>query len=280
MIRIHSLAIVAALATFSVTAHADGPKGKDKSAEKPKDLDKGDKDKGDKDKGDKDKGDKDKAEKGKWEKLGERTVDGKIDKDTIMVGREDGVFDSIRVKVEGSAVEIFDIKVFFANGTTYEPKTKLVFGKDTWSRVFDLPGDKRVIRKVEMKYGNLPGGGKGRVELWGHEVVEAEQGWEKLGERAVNGKMDKDTIPVGAKDGTFTSIRLKVEGSAAEIFDIKVHFGNGTFYEPKMKLVFGKDAWTRVIDLPGDKRIVTKVERKYGNLAGGGKARVELWGKH
>jgi hypothetical protein len=33
--------------------------------------------------------------------------------------------------------------------------------------VIDLPGGARVIRRVEFRYGNLPGGGRARVELWG-----------------------------------------------------------------------------------------------------------------
>ena len=266
MIRFRSLALIAALSTVALAAHADGPK-KDKSAEKAKDKDKPAD------------APSDKVEKGKWEKLGERSVEGKLDKDTILVGREDGIFDSIRVKVEGSALEMFDIKLTFGNGETFEPKTKLVFGKDSWTRVIDLPGEKRIIRKVELKYGNLPGGGKARVEFWGHEVEEAQQGWEKLGQRQVDGKVDKDTIPVGIKDGVFTAIRVKVEGSALEMFDIKLTFGNGQTFEPKTKLIFAKDSWTRVIDLPGEKRVITKVELKYGNLPGGGKARVEFWGK-
>ncbi len=33
--------------------------------------------------------------------------------------------------------------------------------------VIDLPGDKRVIKRVEFKYTDLPGGGDAQVELWG-----------------------------------------------------------------------------------------------------------------
>jgi hypothetical protein len=32
--------------------------------------------------------------------------------------------------------------------------------------VIDLPGDARVIRSVEFRYGNLPGGGRAKAELW------------------------------------------------------------------------------------------------------------------
>jgi hypothetical protein len=41
-----------------------------------------------------------------------------------------------------------------------------VFGQGSWSRDIDLPGGDRAIRKVEFRYGNLPGGGKAQLELW------------------------------------------------------------------------------------------------------------------
>jgi hypothetical protein len=102
-----------------------------------------------------------------WEKLGERTVNGKMDRDVIDVGADDGTFTAIRVKVEGSSLLMHEIRVVFLNGETFEPKTRLYFSKNSQSRIIDLPGNKRVIKRVEFKYGNLPGGGNANVELWG-----------------------------------------------------------------------------------------------------------------
>ncbi len=103
----------------------------------------------------------------RWEKLGERHVDAKADKDVIHVGRDDGAFTAIQIQVDGSALAMFEIKVVFGNGETFEPNTRVVFSKDSRSRVIDLPGNKRVIKRVEFKYRDLPGGGKAKVELWG-----------------------------------------------------------------------------------------------------------------
>ena len=101
-----------------------------------------------------------------WDKLGERMVDGKGDKDTIAVGRGDGRFSAIQLKVEQSALELLDVVVTFGDGSTFSPPTRLVFGNGTTSRVIDLPGDKRVIKKVDFKYANLPKGGRAQIELW------------------------------------------------------------------------------------------------------------------
>jgi hypothetical protein len=101
-----------------------------------------------------------------WEKLGERTVNGKADHDTIMVGKAEGRFKAIQIKVEHSALEMFDVRVTFGDDTTFSPPTRLVFHNGDISKVIDLPGDKRIIKKVDFNYGNLPGGGNAQVELW------------------------------------------------------------------------------------------------------------------
>ncbi len=102
----------------------------------------------------------------RWEKLGQRMVDGKMDRDTIPVGREDGRFKTLQLKVEGSSLEMYDIVITFGDGSSFSPPTRLQFGNGTASRDIDLPGDKRGIKKVELKYGNLPGGGRAQVEVW------------------------------------------------------------------------------------------------------------------
>ena len=58
--------------------------------------------------------------------------------------------------------------VVFGDGTSFSPDTRLTFGQGSWSRDIDLPGGNRVIKRVEFRYGNLPGGGRAQLELWGH----------------------------------------------------------------------------------------------------------------
>jgi hypothetical protein len=98
--------------------------------------------------------------------LGERTVNGGLDHDAIHVGRADGQFHEILIVVERAPVEIFDLVVTFGNGERFEPRTRLVFGRDTTSRNIDLPGGARFIRRVDFRYGNLVAGAQAKVELW------------------------------------------------------------------------------------------------------------------
>ncbi len=101
-----------------------------------------------------------------WKKLGERTVHGVMDHDTMPVGADDGVFRRVRFVVEGSALEMYNIVITFGDGSSFSPPTRLVFDRQSMSREIDLPGDRRVIRRIDLRYGNLPGGGRARVEAW------------------------------------------------------------------------------------------------------------------
>lgn len=116
---------------------------------------------------DDDKSDRKFDKRSDWDKLGERWVEGRVDRDTIKVGKGDGTFVALAVVVEHSALEMFDMVITFGDGSQYSPPTRMVFGQGTTSRVIDLPGDARWVKSVEFRYGNLPGGGKAQVELWG-----------------------------------------------------------------------------------------------------------------
>lgn len=104
-------------------------------------------------------------------------------------------------------------------------------------------------------------------------------GYYFLGERWVNGGADHDAIHVGRRDGRFGSLMIVVENAPVEVFDMVVTFGDGQRWEPNMRFVFGPDSTSRMIDLPGGARIIRRVDFRYGNLAGGGQAKVELWGR-
>ena len=103
---------------------------------------------------------------GEWRKLGERWVDGTHDRDVIWVGGRDGGYRRIMIVVEHSALEMYDVTVHFADGSSFSPATRHVFAANTRSHVIDLPGTRRDIHSVEFRYGNLPGGGRAEAELW------------------------------------------------------------------------------------------------------------------
>lgn len=103
---------------------------------------------------------------GDWVMLGERWVEGTHDRDIIQVGAREGRFRRIMIVVEHSPLEMYDVVVYFHDGTAFEPRTRHIFAAETRSHVIDLPGDRRIITRVEFRYGNLPGGGRAHAQLW------------------------------------------------------------------------------------------------------------------
>ncbi|MCA8920306.1 MAG: hypothetical protein KDD82_00780, partial [Planctomycetes bacterium] len=119
-------------------------------------------------------------------------------------------------------------------------------------------------------------------------TAQADPGWEKLGERAVDFGADRDTILVTAAEGRFRKIRLHVRDRAITIADLKVHFGNGETQDVTVRAAIPKDGSTREIDLDGGARVIKKVTLVYSTAGaprpgrrkgrGAGKAQVALWG--
>ncbi len=225
-----------------------------------------------------------------WALLGIQYVDGKKDKDTYVVGRKAGKFDRLTVVVKDSDVEMIDFVVVFENGEKFDPKLKHRFRENERTRSIDLPGNDRYIKQINVKYANLPGGGKARVEIYAKDTRNAAppavagpdwvaKGWTRLGAQSVEGRRDRDIYNVGRKVGRLDVLVVVVKGSDLEMQDFIVHFEDGTSWEPKTKHFFKEGSWSKQIDLPGRDRWIKNIEMKYANLPGGGKATVEIYGK-
>ncbi|MGE0404038.1 MAG: hypothetical protein AB7T06_45445 [Kofleriaceae bacterium] len=227
-----------------------------------------------------------------WTLLGSRDVDGRVDRDRIQVGRYEGRFSKLTIVVRDSDLELIDFGVKFARGPEWKPNVAHYFRENQRTHVIDFPGDERVIKYIDFKYRNLPGGGKARIEVWAwktdgtsaqsNQPMWDQNGWTMLGEQKVGGgrRGDRDRIRVGRDEGRFRQLTIVVLDSDIELYDVKVKFGRGPMFDPRIKsAVFREGTRTRVIDLPGDRRVIRSIEFAYRNLPGGGKARVQVWGK-
>lgn len=105
-----------------------------------------------------------------WVNLGSRTVNLIYDHDTIWVGAGAGLYSTIRIHVTGNTVFLKDLHVTFSNGTSYDVPIRFLFLPGTSSRNIDLPGVVRHIRRVDMTYNKLPGGGTAVVTLQGYKL--------------------------------------------------------------------------------------------------------------
>jgi hypothetical protein len=108
------------------------------------------------------------AEGPRWELLGRREVDFKGDRDRIDVGKREGKFSQLQIRVDGAPVEIRNMKVTFGNDETFSPGLKHRFDEQSRSRVIDLPGERRVIKRIDFNYSSPNRrAGKATVAVYG-----------------------------------------------------------------------------------------------------------------
>ncbi|MBL4848571.1 MAG: hypothetical protein JKY65_23870 [Planctomycetes bacterium] len=239
------------------------------------------------------------AKKIEWVKLGTRKVNFVADKDTIPVTITEGIFKRIKLHIADNALTLTDLKIHFANGQTHDVVVKKHFAANTWTRVIDLPGAARVIKKITVRYRSKLKLRKGRATLhvFGAKVVSgaaakavpkpkpAAGKWVTLGSRKVNWRVARGEILVTAAQGVFTKLRFHVTGNKIHVLKVRVVYGNGADTELAPNASIAADGTSPTFDLPGNKRIVKKVVLWYrtpGKRRARSKPRptVTLQGKH
>lgn len=91
----------------------------------------------------------------------------------------------------------------------------------------------------------------------------AEREWDYLGEANVDGQVDHDNIRVTAAEGRFRAIRMRVENAPIRFHRVVVHYGDGKSQPIMIRTRINPGRETRVIDLPGDRRVIQSVEFWY-----------------
>ena len=103
-----------------------------------------------------------------WHKIGEVKASFKMENESISVLGKDA-FKAIKLKVTDAPINIENIQVFYENGDpeNISVKNELKSGSET--RVIDLKGGTRELKKVVFTYKTLPNAknDKAHVELYG-----------------------------------------------------------------------------------------------------------------
>ena len=189
---------------------------------------------------------------------------GAVQRDVIDVGGREGQFVGLRMEARQSDVEVIDLKVVYGNGSGEDIRVRQTFKAGTSSRVLDLAGNKRAIRQIIVTY--VPRGPAKLVFFGVEGAAAAGRDWERLGCKGVNFLVDRDTIEVGRKDGSFRRIKLRVRHAPVEFFDIRVIFGNGQRQDIRVRQVVDAGGESRAIDLAGESRGIQRVDLLYRSI--------------
>jgi hypothetical protein len=223
-----------------------------------------------------------------WELLGTRKVSLAKETDVIDVTRRDGRINALRIEVEDGPLEMYNIRIEFANGENFSPETRITFGENDRTRVIDLPGNARSIERIVFRYKGPLRLGAATVRVYGRQVEEGrskrppnQDGWTHIGAREVDFRSDRDVIQVEGRR-RFNTILLAVEGADVEITNVRVNFANGEHFDPEVRLLFEENSRSRFIDLPGEARDIRNIQFRYNTIRRGAvnhKAIVHVYGK-
>ena len=102
-----------------------------------------------------------------------------------------------------------------------------------------------------------------------------------MGEKKVGFGVDHDVIHFGNWKDDVRQIKLKITDGPLKMFDMKVHFDNGGVQDIQLRNRFAQGSESRVIDLDGGLRHLSKIEFWY-EIRGfaRGRSRVAVWGRN
>lgn len=105
--------------------------------------------------------------------------------------------------------------------------------------------------------------------------------WFYLGDKSVGFSNDHDALNFGNWKDDVRQIKLKVTDGPLKMTRMLIHFDNGSTQEVALRFRFAQGSESRVIDMDGGLRHLTKIEFWYetkGFLRG--KSRVAVWGRN
>jgi len=104
----------------------------------------------------------------RWEHLGSRSVMLARDRDAIVVGMIEGHFRELQIVVRNNGVFFNEMTVIYSNGGNDSIPLRTLIPAGGRSRLIDLRGGDRFIRRIEFSYRSVPNGrGRALVEVYG-----------------------------------------------------------------------------------------------------------------
>lgn len=104
--------------------------------------------------------------------------------------------------------------------------------------------------------------------------------WQKLGEKVVNHRIERDVVNVNAGDGAFRQLRFVVRKGSLNMYKCIVYFENGGLQDVGLRYTFTPGSNSRIIDLQGTVRHIDRISFWYNTRNNSGnKAVLVVWGK-
>lgn len=226
-----------------------------------------------------------------WVLFGSQTVGFGVDRDVIRIGRDLGRFQKIALKVSRNDILLREIVINYEGrgGPTSERITvNAEIQSGAVTRPIDIKDGR--IGSIELVYQSRPGfRGQAVVEVYGEHAPSwiGEKGagrgqWVLLGaQRAERFKPDRDVFQVGRALGAFRQLKVRAQGHAIELRQMRITYGNGQSEDVPVPRQLSGGQETPPIDLKGRERYIETIELTYRTKFNfKGEATVEVYGLH
>lgn len=105
---------------------------------------------------------------GDWVFLADKKVGFGADHDVIHFGNWKDDVRQLKLKITDGPLKMYSMKIHFDNGTTQDIELRMRFAQGSESRVIDLEGGLRHLKKIEFTYETKRFvRGRSRVAVWG-----------------------------------------------------------------------------------------------------------------
>ena len=105
--------------------------------------------------------------------------------------------------------------------------------------------------------------------------------WFFLGDKKVGFGVDHDVIHFGNWRDDVRQVKVKVTEGPLKMFNMKIHFDNGTVQNVELRNRFAQGSESRIIDLDGGLRHLTKIEFWYETKGfAKGRSKVSVYGRN
>jgi hypothetical protein len=214
-----------------------------------------------------------------WELLGSQSVRFRGERDTVRVGRREGRFEALALSVKNGDVEIREMTVNFARGEPQRFRVDGVIKEGQRTRPIDLRGGDRAIESIDFVYrsvGRPWRDDRAVVEIYGRQDNRRGDNrpgpgprpgwggrpeWVELGCRSVAlFGADRDTIPVGRREGRFKAVKFRAEGQKIHLLDARVIYANGQPDDLRIRADIPKGGETQPITVRGRTRSIDRIE--------------------
>jgi hypothetical protein len=227
--------------------------------------------------------DEDRGGRADWLLLGEKTVKFKVDRDVIVVDRNDDWypprgFRRLHLVAENSDIHLMSVRLVYKNGEDEDfPVDRLI--RESQDQPIELRGERKYLKRIELIYRSRPSfEGRAVMKVYGEPARfggppgtlppiaggDREGEWTELGCKRVSlFGVDRDSIDVGRREGRFRAIRLQVKGADVQMLDLKVVYGNGEPDHIPVRALIREGQRTRPLDLRGRGRFIERIDLTY-----------------